>query len=257
MLKGLEGKVALVTGGASGIGAAVATRLAAEGARVVIADLNGGAAAAHAATLPASSASSVECDVSQPEAVARAFAEAVERFGRVDLVHNNAGATGPAKPLVEIEPEEFDGVVAVNVRGVFLVLREAFAQFERQAGGGAIVNTASTAGLRGYRMRAPYAATKHAVVGLTKVAALEGAEHGVRVNAICPGPIETPFIASVAEAWGGGDIEKGRAEMSTSVPLARLGQPEEVAALVCWLLSDEAPYVTGTVIPIDGGRTAY
>jgi 3-oxoacyl-[acyl-carrier protein] reductase len=256
MLKGLAGKVALVTGGASGIGAATAVRLSEEGARLVIVDLDGAAAAQHAASLPGD-AISVEADVSEPDAVAHAFAAGVERFGRVDLVHNNAGATGPAKPLVEIEPAEFDRVVAVNVRGVFLVLRAAFGQLGRQGSGGAIVNTASTAGLRGYRMRAPYAATKHAVVGITKVAALEGASSGIRVNAVCPGPIETQFIAKVAEAWGGGDVEKGRAEMSSSVPLERLGQPEEVAGLVAWLLSDEAPYVTGAIVPIDGGRTAY
>lgn len=256
MLKGLEDKVALVTGGAGGIGAATAKRLSEEGARLVIVDLDGAGAAQQAASLPGD-AISVDADVSDPAAVARAFAAGVERFGRVDLIHNNAGATGPAKPLVEIEPEEFDGVVAVNVRGVFLVLRAAFAQFGRQGDGGAIVNTASTAGLRGYRMRAPYVATKHAVVGITKVAALEGAASGIRVNAVCPGPIETQFIARVAEAWGDGDVEKGRAEMSASVPLARLGQPDEVAGLVAWLLSDEAPYVTGAIVPIDGGRTTY
>jgi 3alpha(or 20beta)-hydroxysteroid dehydrogenase len=249
-------KVALVTGGGSGIGATVAARLAEGGARVVIADLDGKAAAAQATSLGAA-ATAVAADVSDEADVRACIETALDAFGRLDIVHNNAGITGPAKHLLEIETADFDRVLAVNARGVFLVLRESFRHFTELGQAGAIVNTSSVAGLRGYRMRTPYSASKHAVVGLTKVAALEGAAHGIRVNAVCPGPIETPFIASVAREWGGGDIEKGRAEMSDSVPLQRLGTPDEAAALVCWLLSDEASYMTGAIVPIDGGRTSY
>jgi NAD(P)-dependent dehydrogenase (short-subunit alcohol dehydrogenase family) len=257
MSASFEGKVGLVTGGASGIGAAVATRLAQSGARVVIADLNGDAAAAHAASLPSGSAVGIAADVSVEADVQTCIATALQSFGGLDVVHNNAGITGPAKHLVEIEVEDFDRVLAVNARGVFLVLREACRHFTEQGKPGAIVNTSSAAGLRGYRMRTPYSASKHAVVGLTKVAALEGALSGIRVNAVCPGPIETAFISSVALEWGSGDIDKGRAEMSESVPMRRLGTPLEASALICWLLSDEASFMTGAIVPIDGGRTAY
>ena len=253
----LRGKVGLVTGGASGIGAAVAARLVGLGVRVVIADLDGAAAAAHAASLPDGSAVAIATDVRLEADVQRAVATAVERFGRLDVVHNNAGTTGPARQLVDFDVDDFDDVLAVNARGMFLVLREACRHFQAAGHPGAIVNTASAAGLRGYRMRVAYSSSKHAVVGLTKVAALEHALDNIRVNAICPGPIETPFIASVARQWGDGDIDKGRAEMSESVPMKRLGSPDEVAALVCWLLSDEASYMNGAIIPIDGGRTAY
>jgi NAD(P)-dependent dehydrogenase (short-subunit alcohol dehydrogenase family) len=251
------GKVGLVTGGASGIGAAVAARLTSSGAKVVIADQNGDAAADHAASLPPGSAVGIAADVSVEADVQNCLATALSEFGRLDVVHNNAGITGPAKHLIDIEVDDFDRVLAVNARGVFLVLREACRHFTAQRQPGAIVNTSSAAGLRGYRMRTPYSASKHAVVGLTKVAALEGALHGIRVNAVCPGPIETAFISSVALEWGAGDIDKGRAEMSESVPMHRLGTPTEAAALICWLLSDDASYMTGAIVPIDGGRTAY
>jgi len=257
MSASFEGKVGLVTGGASGIGGAVARRLAEYGAKVVIADLNGEAAAEHAASLPDGSAVALAADVSVEADVKACIATAVESFGRLDVVHNNAGITGPAKHLVDIEVEDFDRVLAVNARGVFLVLRESCRHFATRQQPGAIVNTSSAAGLRGYRMRTPYSASKHAVVGLTKVAALEGALAGIRVNAVCPGPIETAFISSVAREWGGGDIDKGRAEMSESVPMHRLGTPTEAAALICWLLSDDASFMTGAIVPIDGGRTAY
>ena len=253
---GFADKVAVVTGGASGIGAAVARRLSTNGAKVVVADLDGDAAAAFAATLPEGLAIAAETDVSSEASVSACFATARERFGQIDVIHNNAGITGPAKHLLDIDVDDFDRVLAVNARGVFLVLREAFRYLSEERPG-AIVNTSSAAGLRGYRMRTPYSASKHAVVGMTKVAALEGAPHGIRVNAVCPGPIETAFIASVAREWGGGDIEKGRAEMSESVPLRRLGEPAEAASLICWLLSDEASYMTGAIVPVDGGRTAY
>jgi 3alpha(or 20beta)-hydroxysteroid dehydrogenase len=257
MSTSLEGKVGLVTGGASGIGGATAECLVASGAKVVIADLKGDGAAELAASLPSGSAVGIAADVSVQEDVERCVTTALSIFGRLDVVHNNAGITGPAKNLIDFDVDDFDRVLAINARGVFLVLREACRHFTSLRQAGAIVNTSSAAGLRGYRMRTAYSASKHAVVGLTKVAALEMAENHVRVNAICPGPIETAFISSVAREWGGGDIEKGRAEMSESVPMKRLGTPAEAAALVCWLLSDEASFMTGAIVSIDGGRTAY
>jgi NAD(P)-dependent dehydrogenase (short-subunit alcohol dehydrogenase family) len=252
------GKVAIVTGGANGIGAAVTQHLARGGARVVVGDLDGDAAVKQATSLGGDDqAVGVEADVATEKGVGALLQAALDNFGTLDLVHANAGITGPAKNLIDFDVDDFDRVFAVNARGAFLTVREAMRYFAKEGKPGAIVNTASTAGVRGYRMRVAYATSKHGVVGLTRVAALEGAPLGVRVNAICPGPTETQFITSVAKEWGDGDIDKGRAEMSQSVPLARLGTTDEIAALVAWLLSDEASYVTGAIVPADGGRTAY
>jgi NAD(P)-dependent dehydrogenase (short-subunit alcohol dehydrogenase family) len=240
-LYGLAGKVAVVTGAASGLGAGSARRLAAEGAHVVVVDANAEGAERVAQSLP-SEALAVAADVSRPDDVQSYVDAALERFGRIDLHHLNAGILGTFAPIPEVTEVEFDRVMSVNVRGVFLGLRAAFRQFSQQEAGGAIVVTASIASLRGSADAIPYHTSKHAVVGLTQCAAVYGGPLGVRVNAVAPGIILTGlFDASGGQAGGGGDAE-ARARIS---PLRRSGTVEEVAALVAFLLSDEASYLTG------------
>ena len=255
MRRGIDGKVAIVTGGARGIGRAVCARLHGEGARVAVVDSNGDAAAALAAEL-STDCMGIAADVSSERHVQKAFVQTVERFGSVDFVFNNAGIAGSAMLLTDTRVKDFDRVFEVNQRGVFLVLKAALIQMSIQGTGGAIVNSSSAAGRRGLRLRGPYCATKHAVLGLTKVAAIEGAADNVRVNAICPGPINTTHIAPVVRQWGAGDEEAGMATMLAPIPMARIGQPDEVAALVCWLFSEESSYVTGGTFTVDGGRDA-
>ena len=252
-----EGKVAVVTGAAGGIGRAAAARLAAEGARVVAVDLPDSDldAALRAVAEAGGEAIAVPADVTRPADHERYAAAAVARFGGIDAFFNNAGIEGAVAPLADYPEDVFDRVMAVNVKGVWLGLRAVFPAM-RARGGGAIVNTASTAGLGGTPHLVAYGASKHAVIGITRTAALEFARDGVRVNAICPAPIETRMMRSIERGGDPDDPESRRAAIAAGLPLRRYGEPEEVAALAAFLLSDEASFTTGAAYPIDGGAKA-
>ena len=244
-----DGRVALVTGGGSGLGQAASRLLAERGARVVVADVNtdGGAETVAQCEEAGAEAVFVRTDVTEEADVAGAVAAAVDRWGRLDCAVNNAGTTGPSKPTADYTLEEWNAVVALNLTGVFLGLKHEIPQMVAQ-GGGAIVNTSSGAGLMGFAGLPAYVATKHAVLGLTKAAALEYIKAGVRVNAVCPGSARTPML----EGWMGGDpaIEKA---MASSAPIGRLAQPEEIAQAMVWLLSDAASFMVGHALAVDGG----
>jgi 3alpha(or 20beta)-hydroxysteroid dehydrogenase len=248
------GKVAVVTGAAAGFGLAVSLRLAAEGARLVLvdqaADPLAEATAAIEDSLP------VVADVSREADVESYVQAAVARYGQVDLFFNNAGIEGRLAPMTELSVDDFDRVLAVNCRGVFLGLR-AVLRVMKEQGSGAIVNTASMAGIRGSATFAPYVASKHAVVGLTRCAALEGAPFGIRVNAVAPGHIDTRMGRDLTVQINPADPESVYRQTAARVPLGkRYGTAQEVAGCVLWLLSDEASYVSGSTQLIDGALNA-
>jgi len=247
--------VAIVTGGASGIGAAMVRRLVADGAQVVVVDVDGPGAKALATEL-GGPVVAVAADVSHEDDVESYMGAAVEAFGRVDHVVLNAGI-GSSTPLIDETAQGFDRIVAVNLRGVFLGLRAALRQMRTQGEGGAIVVTASTAGLSG-SSNAAYSAAKHGVVALVKTAAIEGAALGVRVNAIAPGAIDTPLMHAREQRLGGD--EAARRTLHAMTPLGRFadryGSPDEIAATTAFLLSDAAGWITGTTVAVDGGVLA-
>ena len=254
-LEDLKDRVAIVTGGGGGIGAAVAARLGREGAKVVVVDLDGDAAARTARAI-GGEVLDVEADVSDPQDVDRYMAAAVERFGRIDAAHLNAGYAAPLIAFADGDIEDFDKIIAVNVRGVFLGLRAAIRQMTAQGGGGSIVVTSSVLGIAGRQMQGPYSASKHAVLGLARSAALDHARQGIRINALCPGLVDTDMARATEAVAGGGDGLAGRAVLESIVPVGRYGRPEEMAATVAWLLSDESSYVTGGTFAVDGGGMA-
>lgn len=245
----LTGMVALVTGAGSGIGKAAARRLSAEGAAVVLVDIVGPSIRDLSSSLPGASIA-VEADVSSEADVDRYMRAAVDAYGRVDLHFLNAGIFGGFTALPDLEVAEFDRVMAVNLRGQFLGLRAAFRDYRRRRAGGAVVLTASIASFTGSADLLAYQTSKHATLGLLHGAAMYGAPIGVRVNAVAPGIVPTELFASAATATGGKDDMAVRA---STTPLRRAGSPEEIAAVVAFLLSSDASYLAGEVIRADGG----
>ena len=247
----LSGKAGLVTGAASGIGRACAIRFAQEGAAVIVADLErareGGEEAVRAIERSGGRAEFAVCDVSSALDNAALVALVVERFGRLDFAHNNAGI-GVHKLLHETADEDFDATIAVNLRGTFLGMKHQIRQMLGD-GGGAIVNTSSNAGLGAVIGLSAYTASKHGIVGLTKNAAVEYANDGIRVNAVCPAAIMTPLMSNQT-------AERQR-EILAPQAMSRLGTPEEVAAAVVWLCSEEASFITGVALPVDAGSVAW
>jgi NAD(P)-dependent dehydrogenase (short-subunit alcohol dehydrogenase family) len=239
-----NGKVAFITGAGSGIGRATAVAFAAEGARVAILDRTEDALRDTADAIRNADVLPIACDVSKPEQVETAVARTVETFGRLDIAFNNAGVENKPAPVAEIELDEWDRILDINLRGTFVCMKHELAQMVRQ-GGGVVINTSSGAGVRGVAGGAAYAASKHAIIGLTKSAALDYAKSNIRVNAILPGNIATPMM----DRFTGGDIQKAIA----LEPVGRLGKPEEIADAVLWMSADLGAFVTGASISVDGG----
>jgi NAD(P)-dependent dehydrogenase (short-subunit alcohol dehydrogenase family) len=252
-VRGLAGKTAIVTGAVGAIGGAVALRLAEEGCRVVVVDLDSGEAARVAAGLPGE-AIGVGADVSREADVLRYQKAAVDAFGRLDLFHLNAGIAGNAARFTDGDAEDFDRVIAVDLRGAYLGTLHALKALRAHGDGGAVVLTSSVAGIIGGESVGPYVAAKHGVAGIVQTAAVDGGQFGVRVNGIAPGMTITPMTEhSVSRTRNG---ERAKEVMMVTVPLGRAASVHETAAVVTFLLSDDASYVNGVMIPVDGGTLA-
>ncbi len=255
MTRDLEGKSALVTGGASGIGRATALAFAREGARVAVADILEDAAQNTVSEIKAmgGQALAIACDVTDDDAVKAMIARAVDAFGGLDCAFNNAGiapyqVNAGGQKIADVAPEAWRRLIDVNLTGVWLCLRHEVAQMRAQGSGGVIINTASILGLIGSATSSAYVAAKHGVVGLTKTAAADHAEDNIRVNAVCPGYIETPMTEETMRRRG--------ERILARVPMARMGKAGEIAEAVVWLCSPKASFVTGVSWAVDGGYTA-
>ncbi|WP_420310465.1 glucose 1-dehydrogenase [Streptomyces sp. YS-B37] len=247
-------QVALVTGAASGMGLVTAHAFAEAGAAVVLADVDKDAveAAAEELTAAGHQAIGVACDVTDEAQAAAMVEAAVTTFGRLDMAFNNAGIQVPPSDAADETAENFDRVNAVNLRGVWAAQKHELRQMRTQVGGGAIVNCSSLGGLVGLPERAAYHASKHGVIGLTKSAAVEYAPKGIRINAVCPGVINTPMVADMLEGQA-----EAMAEIMKDQPIGRLGRADEIAAAVLWLCSPGASFVIGVALPVDGGYTTH
>ena len=244
----LSNKVAVVTGGGSGMGAAICRRFVEEGARVVIVDCRPDRGEPIARSFSAS-ATFVEADVSRDSDAKKMIDTAVDRFGRLDVLVNNAGAPQPPTPITETSEADFDRLIAVNAKAIFLAARHAVPVMRRQ-GGGIIINTVSVAAIRPRPNLTAYNSSKGAALVMTKSLAIELAPDRIRVNAVCPGPADTPMLSTFV----GGDSPEKRAAFLSTIPLGRLCAPEDVANAMVYLASEEASFVTGAVLDVDGGR---
>lgn len=250
----LKDKVALITGAAMGMGRATAERFAASGASVMLADLDEAQASHVARCIEAAGgqAVAIRCDVSDESQVEAMMAATVERFGRIDCAVNNAATASDNRPIAEADLDQFDRIIAVNLRGVMACLKHELRQMATQASGGAIVNISSVSGQRPRANNAAYVASKHGVIGLTKTASLEYAPLGIRVNAVLPGVIDTPMVRETMARTGSSETEVAGA-LSL---FGRFGRPEEVAEASLWLCSDAASFVTGHSLAVDAGYLA-
>lgn len=247
----LQDKVVLITGAAGAIGAAAARLFAGQGAKLMLADMNADALQGMVEELGADNTACVSVDVTNPEQNEAMVAATVERFGRLDVFLANAGIEGKIGSLVESSVENFDKVMSVNVRGVWLGLHYAIPAMQK-SGGGSIVITSSGAGVKGAPNLVPYNTSKHAVIGLMRCAALECAAMNIRVNTVNPGPIQSRMMTSIGDGFGDGNAFTQAVQAQT--PLGRFGLPEEVAQTMLFLASDDSSYVTGSVYMVDGGN---
>lgn len=246
-----EGKVALVTGAGSGIGRASAAAFASQGAKVIVSDISekGGMETVRAIRSAGGEATFVKTDITKPSDVEALINAAVDKYGRLDCAHNNAGITGYSTKVVECSLEEWDDVMNVNLRGIFLCLKYEIQQMIKQ-GGGAIVNASSTMGVVAHESGAAYVASKHAIIGLTKSTALAYVKDNIRINALCPGNTETPIFDHVKKNMPA--VYEG---LILATPIGRFAQPDEIANAVLWLCSDAASYCIGHTMIVDGGYT--
>lgn len=251
----LQGKVAVITGGAGGIGKAAAKRFAAEGADVLLVDLNEDALREAVAEIGSNRVSYLAADVTSADDNAAMFATATERFGGVDVLLANAGIEGDVMPITEYDEDRFDQVMGVNVKGVFLGLKHGIPALAAR-GGGSIVITSSVAGLQGAAGVAPYVTSKHAVVGLMRSAAREAAAANIRVNTVHPSPVETQMMRRLEAGFGADDVEAAKAGMQQQIPLGRYAEADDIASIMLFLASDDARFVTGSTYAADGGMTS-
>lgn len=250
----LQDKVAIITGGAGGIGRAAGASFAAEGARVLLVDLDEDALREAVQTIGGNRVSYCVADVTDPDANQRMVAVAEERYGGVDILLANAGIEGEVKPITEYDVATFDRVMAVNVRGVWLGLKAVIPAMQER-GGGSIVVTSSVAGVTGSPGISAYVTSKHAVIGMMRSAALECAPLGIRVNTVNPAPVETRMMRSLEQGLGGDAPEQAQEMIRARIPLQRYGEPDDVARVMLFLASDDSRFVTGSVYMADGGMT--
>lgn len=255
-MKRLQDKIALITGAAAGIGLATARLFLEEGARVAIVDLKQDDLDKAADSLSGlGEVLTIAADVSSQDDTRAYVDKTVERFGRIDVFFNNAGIEGKVAPLVDQKISDFDRVMAVNVRGAFLGLQHVLPVMTAR-GAGSVINMSSIAGLKGSPNVAPYITSKHAVVGLTRAAAIEVAPAGVRVNSVHPSPVNTRMMRSLEEGFDPGHGDAVKADLAASIPLGRYGESDDIARLVLFLASDESAFITGAQYSVDGGMAA-
>lgn len=256
MDKRIQGKVAVITGGAGGIGLETANRFIEEGAKgVLLVDLNEEQLKDAAKSIESDRVKYFKADVSNSDDVKAYTDKAIQEFGKIDILFLNAGIEGVVKPLTEYPEEMYDKVLSVNVKGVWLGLKHAFPHM-KENGGGSVIITSSVAGLQGTPNVMAYVTSKHAVIGSMKVAALEGAEHGIRVNTIHPSPVDNRMMRSLEEGFAPGAAEEAKKGFEQTIPLKRYADNSDIASLALFLASDDSSFITGSAYSIDGGMTA-